>query len=543
MENVRQMITSLIGTIALIDLIALIFQGEHRFTKFRGSNKKWLKEIVLGVMGGLFGLYATISGIPMDNGAVITVRDVGPMMAGCLGGPIGGLIAGVIAGVYRLLYGLPDLMVGSTIPCAISTLLIGVVCGFIFKSFENKKQRGLRAILIAMLMEILHLFIVFIFVWIRDDVATSAHLIGQIIAPFLIANGLAFGLLVYLIDMIQKYINVERHEKQIESELNVATSIQSDMLPSILPSFPGKKEFSIDAAMTPAKEIGGDFYDFFFIDDDHFAFSVADVSGKGVPAALFMVISKIIIKNNVMSGLPLDEAMQKVNQQLYDGNNSGMFVTVWIGVYEISTGKLTYVNAGHNPPLIKRGDNKFEYLRNLSGFILAGRKNIKYKKFETYLSDGDRLFLYTDGITEAMNAENEQYGENRLIECFSGKNKNESVAGIIKIVEKDTKLFVKDAEQSDDMTMVALMVTGEYKTMKVKATLEQFDTLSAFLTETLSKASVPSGEIGKMNMVLDELFSNVVKYSGSEDLEFGVSVYPKHIAMKMQYSGELYDIT
>ncbi|MEG2274389.1 MAG: LytS/YhcK type 5TM receptor domain-containing protein, partial [Clostridia bacterium] len=193
MGNVRLMITSLVGTIALIDLIALIFQGEHRFTKVSGTNKKWLQAVVLGVMGGLFGIYATISGVPMANGAVITVRDVGPMMAGCLGGPIGGLIAGAIAGVYRLLHGLPNLMVGTTIPCAISTLLIGVFCGLIFKPFQNKKHRGLWAILIAIIMEAFHLFLVFIFVWIRDDLATSGLLLGQIIAPVMLANGLAFG--------------------------------------------------------------------------------------------------------------------------------------------------------------------------------------------------------------------------------------------------------------------------------------------------------------------------------------------------------------
>lgn len=538
-----QIIGAMIGTIALIDLIALILQGSRQLATIRGENNKVHRAISLGIVGGLFGIYATISGVPLENGAVLSVRDVGPMMAGCLGGPLSGLIAGVIAGVQRLLYGLPDITAGSTIPCSISTLGIGLFCGLLFKRFAGSKKRGLWAILIAVVMELFHLFLVFLYFWITASLEASLTLIAEVTPAFLLANGIAFGLLVYVLDMVAKYKKAEQHEKQVETELNVATSIQSDMLPSIFPDFPGKKEFSLDAIMNPAKEIGGDFYDFFFIDEDHFAFLVADVSGKGVPAALFMVISKTIIKNNIQSGLSPCEALRRANVQLCDGNESGMFVTAWLGVLEISSGKLTYVNAGHNPPLIKRGDRPLEYLRDLSGFILAGRKKSTYKEFEMHLSDGDKIFLYTDGVTEAMNKEGEQYGEERLSDCFSGVRKNAAASEIIQMVTEDMEKFVGEAEQYDDTTMLVLMMSGEYERIKVKTDLSNFEVLAAFMTEKLEKEQISTTLINKMNVVLDEIYSNMVKYSGSEALVFGVSVYHGRIAMQMEYGGELFDVT
>lgn len=541
--KLTEMIANMIGTIALIDLIALIIQGSKRLSKIRGDQNKWLRAISLGVIGGLFGIYATISGVPMANGAVITVRDVGPMMAGCFGGPLGGLIAGVIAGVHRLLTGLPDLTVGTTIPCAVATVLIGLSCGLLYKKFQSKKRHALWAILIGMTMEVMHLLLVFIYFWGYAGLAASAKLISEVAAPFLIANGIAFGLLVYVIDMVERYKQTEQHEKQIETELNVATSIQDDMLPSILPDFPGRKEFTIDASMDPAKEIGGDFYDFFFIDEDHFVFLIADVSGKGVPSALFMVISKTIIKNNVMSGMKLSEAMQKTNAQLCDGNKTGMFVTAWIGVYEISTGRLTYVNAGHNPPLIKQNGGSFVYLRDLSGLFLAGRKKTVYKEFETYLLDGDRLFLYTDGVTEAMNEKSELYGEKRLFDCFSGAHRDKSVTGIIRAVRDDITAFIGNVAQSDDITMLALMVSGEYEKITVKADLAHFSELEDFMTEKLKRGGIDPSVIAKMQVVLDEIYSNVVKFSGSAEFTYSVSVYCGRISMKMEYGGELFDIT
>lgn len=538
-----QTIASMIGTIAVIDLIALIIQGSDRLAAIRGENNKLQRSISLGVIGGLFGMYATISGVAMSNGAVISVRDVGPMMAGCLGGPLGGLIAGAIAGIQRLLYGLPDITAGSTIPCSISTFCIGLLCGLLFKSFESRERRGLWAMLIACIMEIFHLFIVFIYFCVKSGVEASLTLISEVAAPFLIANGIAFGLLVYILDMVEKYKKAEQHEKQVETELSVATSIQNDMLPAIFPDFPGRTEFSLDATMHPAKEVGGDFFDFFFIDDDHFAFLVADVSGKGVPAALFMVISKTIIKNNIQAGGELAAAVKKSNLQLCDGNMSGMFVTAWVGLLEISTGRLVYVNAGHNPPVLMRGGEQAVFIRDISGLVLAGMKKSVYKQFETYLYEGDKLFVYTDGVTEAMDEKSEQYGEKRLCGCLSAINGSDTAKLVIETVGEDIHRHIGNAEQSDDVTMLVLKMSGNYEWKLVKCEQESFDLLFGFMEDKLKRENVPEDIAAKLNVVLDELFSNIVKYSESEELRFGIAVYGGRVAMRLEYGGKLFDIT
>lgn len=195
----------------------------------------------------------------------------------------------------------------------------------------------------------------------------------------ILANAFGAFIITFCIDVVHSFQKTEEHERQISSELNIANSIQNDMLPAIFPDFPERKEFSLAAKMTPAKEVGGDFYDFFFVDSDHFAILIGDVSGKGVPAALFMVISKTILKNDAQAGLSPCQVLTKANKDLCEGNKESMFVTVWLGVYEISTGKLTYANGGHNPPLIKQGNGDYH------------TKNVMLQNGEVLLIDMDTL--------------------------------------------------------------------------------------------------------------------------------------------------------
>lgn len=240
-----------------------------------------------------------------------------------------------------------------------------------------------------------------------------------------------------------------------QAELNVASNIQKDMLPCIFPPFPEYQEFDIVASMQPAKEVGGDFYDFFLIDANHMAIVVADVSGKGVPAALFMVISKTLIKNHALAGEIPKDIFTKVNTQLCENNEEGMFVTAWMGIMEIDSGKLTYVNAGHNPPLLKRAGKPFEYLRERAGFILAGMEETKYRQSELFLEPGDILYLYTDGVTEATNKNNELYGENRTREILDNVAERPFHEMLVR-VKADIDKFVGEAPQFDDITMLAL---------------------------------------------------------------------------------------
>ncbi len=258
---------------------------------------------------------------------------------------------------------------------------------------------------------------------------------------------------------IKQYINditdITAEKERIGAELSVATNIQASMLPSIFPAFPERSEFDIFASMTPAKEVGGDFYDFFLVDENHLAMVMADVSGKGVPAALFMVISKTLLKNYAQTSDSPKEILEKVNNQLCEGNEAEMFVTVWLGIYEISTRKLVAANAGHEYPVIKRMNGDFELYKDKHGFVLAGMEDVKYHEYELQLNKGDKFFVYTDGVPEATNINNELYGTQRMLYALN-KNKNAKVQDILATVKSDMDKFVGNAPQFDDVTMLGI---------------------------------------------------------------------------------------
>ena len=258
---------------------------------------------------------------------------------------------------------------------------------------------------------------------------------------------------------LQEYIknlsSVMAEKERIGAELNVATQIQADMLPSIFPAFPEREEFDIYATMQPAKEVGGDFYDFFLIDDDHLAVVIADVSGKGVPAALFMVIAKTLLKNRAQMGDSPAKVLEVVNNQLCENNKAEMFVTVWFGVMQISTGKIVAANAGHEKPIIRKADGEFEIFKDKHGFVMGGMEGMKYKEYEFEIEKGGCLFVYTDGVPEATSSDSELFGMERLVQVLN-EEKDAPLPDILKSVKGSIDKFVKDAPQFDDITMLAL---------------------------------------------------------------------------------------
>lgn len=256
-------------------------------------------------------------------------------------------------------------------------------------------------------------------------------------------------------EYIQDLTTVTAEKERIGAELNVATQIQADMLPRIFPAFPEREEFDVYATMNPAKEVGGDFYDFFLVDDDHLAVVIADVSGKGVPAALFMVIAKTLIKNHAQNQEAPGTVFTQTNEQLCEGNDAGLFVTGWMGVLEISTGKFVYVNAGHNPPLLKRAGGTFEWLKSRPGFVLAGMEGVRYRENTLQLEPGDRLYLYTDGVTEATNSREELFGDERLQNALN-EYMDLPVEQFLPKIKECIDAFVGGADQFDDITMLAL---------------------------------------------------------------------------------------
>ena len=255
------------------------------------------------------------------------------------------------------------------------------------------------------------------------------------------------------VDALKRYI-AEANER-IDSELRYAKEIQFSALPSTFPAFPDHSEFDLYALMDPAKEVGGDFYDFYMIDDETLVFLVADVAGKGIPASLFMMRAKSIIKTFAENRIAVADIFTNANNELCDGNDAGMFVTAWIGILNLKTGLLKYANAGHNRPLLRRKGQKFEYLSGPPGFVLAGMEGIVYKEQETVLEPGDEIFLYTDGVVEATNVDKKLYGDDRLEVCINDHIGNDAET-ICKVIKEDVDRFYEGAPQFDDITELSL---------------------------------------------------------------------------------------
>ena len=256
-------------------------------------------------------------------------------------------------------------------------------------------------------------------------------------------------------NLLVKQAEAVGETERIAAELSVAHHIQTSMLPNIFPAFPDHEEFDIYASMTPAKEVGGDFYDFFMVDDRHLALVIADVSGKGVPAALFMVIGKTLIKDHTTPDRDLGAIFTKVNELLCQSNSEGLFITAFEGVLDLDTGDFVYVNAGHDAPFICRKDGSYEPLAVKPGFVLAGMEETKFTEGRITLSEGDKLFHYTDGVTEATNTHNVLYGKERLLLVLN-KNKQQNPKETLSSVKADIDDFVGKAPQFDDITMLCV---------------------------------------------------------------------------------------
>ena len=259
------------------------------------------------------------------------------------------------------------------------------------------------------------------------------------------------------VDTLKRYI--ADAAARIDAELAFAKAIQHSALPSVFPPYPGRKEFDIHASMYTAREVGGDFYDFYFVDEDTLAFLVADVSGKGIPAAMFMMQSKTLLKSFAESGMPIEQVFTTANEKLCEGNDAGMFVTAWMGLLNVKNGLITFANAGHNPPLVRQADGSFAFHKTRAGFVLAGMEGIRYRRFELQLQPGDTICLYTDGVTEATNPAQQFYGNERLLNLLNRQQKA-AARTICESIKTDVDAFAGDAEQFDDITLLCLTWHG-----------------------------------------------------------------------------------
>ena len=355
------------------------------------------------------------------------------------------------------------------------------------------------------------------------------------------------NLSLLMADMEQELIGYEENltritaeKERIGAELGVASQIQEGMLPSIFPPFPGRSEFDIYATMHTAKEVGGDFYDFFLLDDDHLAIVMADVSGKGVPAALFMMASKILISNfALMNPDSPAKILERVNHQICLSNRAEMFVTTWLGILEISTGVMRAANAGHEYPVVRRGSGQYELFRDRHGFVLGGLDGMRYKEYEMRFKPDDLLFLYTDGVTEATDRKNELFGDTRLLEALN-RYEDRDPRDVLENLKKELDLFVGDAPQFDDITMLCLRYRGEaMKKLTIDATVENLEQVLAFVDAELEAADCPLKSQMQIDVAVEEIFVNIAHYAYAPDTGkavVGVSVAGDPATAKITFS-------
>ncbi len=324
-------------------------------------------------------------------------------------------------------------------------------------------------------------------------------------------------------------VAIAEADARLDAELALARDIQMGSLITAFPAFPDRSDFDLYAGMQPAKEVGGDFYDFLLLNERYLAAIVADVSGKGVPAAMLMMRARSVISGLARQGMALEEVFRKANNELCKGNDMDMFVTAFLVVLDTATGELRYVNAGHNPAVVLRATGSVELLASKSGFVLAGMEGMSYKPFEARLDRDDVLVLYTDGVTEALNPQDEFFEMDRTLQVLR-RNAERGVREIVTAVEDELSRFRGEAEQADDITLLALRYRGTRgvsragsssgRVLNLKAQVDDLDRLLDFINSFLEEYDCSPAAQVQLNLAAEEIFANIVHYAYAADVDF-----------------------
>ena len=318
-------------------------------------------------------------------------------------------------------------------------------------------------------------------------------------------------------EMVLRQHEEDIKKSRIEADLKIAASIQNSMLPDSGPELSDRR-FDISAEMDPAREVGGDFYDFFYIDDDHLCMVIADVSGKGVSAALFMMVAMIVLSGFARTGKSPGDVLADTNAAILKRNSEDMFLSVWVGVLELSTGKLTAANAGHEYPAVKHADGGFELLRDRHGLVLGAMEGMKYHEYELSLEPGSKVFVYTDGVPEAMNGADELFGTDRMIDALNA-DPDAAPETVLRNVHRAVDGFVEDAEQFDDLTMLCVEYKGpgQADELEVEATIDRLDDVQEFVSRRLESVSCSDTTRMHLALAVEEVFVNIASYAYSPE--------------------------
>ena len=445
-----ELLLVLVEKICVIVVIAYLITRTKYFREILDKKFTLKNRAIFILIFGAVSIFGTYSGIKIP-GAIANVRDLGPMIAGLIGGPVIGLGAGLIGGIHRYFLG------GFTcVPCSLATVLAGLFGGIIYILRRGKFIGVSGAVLFAALMESFHMILVLILV---RPYSEAVKIVVEVSIPMIFANSLGMFFFAYIIsNRIRELETAEERDKYFAElerkryELKMAHDIQQSFLPDAIPDLPG---FELAAQNIPAKEVGGDFYDFIPISEGKIGLTIADVSGKGVPAALFMALSRTIVRAKATRSSGVSEVIRDANSLITADAKSGMFVTLFYAVLDLSERTLTYVSAGHNPPVIFKAKTRTLMRLDAKGIALGAIADIELEERKIILDGGDTVVFYTDGVTEAINKSMEQFGEERLITTIK-VNHELSANDMIEKIKGDMLAFCGDEPQFDDITLMAL---------------------------------------------------------------------------------------
>ena len=444
-ESASLMLLDLFEKACVMAVIACFLVRAPFFSKLLVKKLEVQQQILLGFIFTLFSVYGAVNGLLVD-GNLVALSHSGQILAGLLAGPVLGSCVGGVVAVLRYLLGGELVHIS-----ALTSLFAGVLAGLYYRFKAGSSISVIEGIFFTASFELVARISQLFFTANFDKTLKVQEVI---LLPMVLGHMMMVGIFMLVVQNLLEERRNRKIQERLESELSMARNIQLSLVPNSFPTFSNGQDIDIYAILQPAKEVGGDIYDFFFIDEDRFCFIIGDVSGKGMPAALFMSATRTLFKAQADREQDTAEILRRVNNELYRGNDSSMFVTVFCGILHMKTGEVIFSNGGHNPPYLYR-EGALEMLAHKHGPALGILEEIDYGSDKIILQSGDMLVMYTDGVSEAMNGLNEMYGVQRLEQAIVG-NENAKGEEILKGIMIEVEQFVSGAEQSDDITMLAV---------------------------------------------------------------------------------------
>lgn len=537
MQDFLNLLVNLIKDVSVIMVLAYVLSRTQLFSAILNRNLDPGQKFAITLVFGLFAIFGTLGGVQLPGG-IANVRDLGPAIAGFLAGPIVGLGAGLIGAIHRFSMGGP-----TAIGCSLSTIVAGLAAGMVWIYRRGNFPGVILAAIYMVLLELFHIGLNLLLGWSNPVVV---QLLREVSLPMIVVNGVGMAIFAVILNNLIQERKTAAQKELIEGELKVARTIQMSLIPKTFPAFPEREEFDLFALLEPAREVGGDLYDFFLTLDDRLYFTVGDVSGKGVPASLFMAVTRTLLRARSMEYLHPDEILKSVNIELCRDNDSGMFVTQFLGVMNLNTGEIFYSNAGHNLPFIIRSSGQVEVLPRLPGMGMGVIEEADYQRGSCFLDYGDCLLVYTDGVTEAVNPNFELFGEARLFEVLNdnvGQNPRVICQQILKAVNE----YAAGAEQADDITILGLTYTAQnpYFQINLDGELSELGKLARGLEQFSEAHNLPSKLVFQINLALDELVTNAITHAsdgrGNHHIVIGCRITGDIITVKMEDDGAYFN--